>query len=122
MDMAKLQKRINNPQLESAEFQLSMPHYQDTLTLWSSEFDSIRNEFNTTSFAEYTSSILELEYRLENITPRWHPEVARILLYHYEITELWYLKDKRSLKYVTDQLPSWPTLINNDRLMQAVFS
>jgi len=121
IDMLKLQERINNPENESDEFFLSLPHYKDILTIWSGEFNAIRKEFNEMSFADYTAKILELEYRLEHITPRWHPEIARILLYHWEVSELWYLKDKRSLKYVTDQLPDWEELKDDDKLIMALF-
>jgi len=121
IDMLKLQERVDNPKSESREFYLSLPHHEDTLTLWSCEYDAIRKDFNETSFTDYTTKILELEYRLEHITPRWHPEIARVLLYHYESSELWYLKDKRSLKYVVDQLPKWDDLKDDDKLMMALF-
>ena len=121
MDMLRLEERINNPKKESNEFILSLPHYQDTLTIWASEYDIIIKEFNQMSFADYTSKILELEFKLENFTPRRYPEVVRILHYHWEKTEIWYLKDKRSLKYITDTLPAWKDLKDHTKLVQALF-
>lgn len=119
--MLKLQERVNNPENESDEFYLSLPHYKDTLTTWSSEYDVIRKEYNETSFSDYTTKILELEYKLEYVTPRWHPQLARDLLYHWETTELWYLKDKTALKYVAKTLPDWDGLKQDTRLIMSVF-
>lgn len=118
--MLKLQQRVNNPKQEDREFIISEPHYHDILTLWNVEYDSLRKEFNVMSFSDYTTKILELEYRLEHVTSKWEG-IARDLLYHFEKTEIWYLKDKRSLKYVVDQLPPWDEIENNKRLMLYLF-
>jgi len=121
IDMLKLQERVDNPKNETDEFFLSLPHYRDTLAIWSSEFEHIRKEFNNMSFEDYTIKILELEYKLEHITPRRHPQVARVLIYHWQVTEMWYLKDKRSMKYITNALPKWEDIRENEKLMLALF-
>ena len=81
----------------------------------------MREEYNKTSYADYTTQILQLEYRLERITPNWYPEIARILMYHYETTELWIQRDLRSLKLVTETLPSWEGLKQDTGLIISVF-
>jgi len=121
VEMLKLQVKYDHPEKQTPEFQLSLPHIRDTLTKWSGEYDSVREEYNKTSYSDYTTQILELEYRLEKITPNWFPEIARILMYHYETTELWILKDLRSLKYITETLPDWEGLKQDGGLIMSVF-
>jgi len=119
--MLRMQEKIENLESQSREFILTLPHHRDTLTIWSSEFEYIRKEFNSMSFEDLTTKILELEHKMEHQTPHFYPELTRILLYHYQESEVWRLKDMRSLKYVVDQLPRWEELKNDTKLMQALF-
>lgn len=110
VEMLKLQEKYDHPEKQTPESQLSQPHIRDTLVIWSGEYESIREEYNNTSYSDYSTQILELEFMLEKITPNWLPEIARIFMYHYESTELWILKDHRSMKFFTETLPDWEEL------------
>ena len=120
VEMLRLQERINNPEKQTREFILSLPLHQDHMTIWISEFEIIRKEFNELSFAEITTKILELENRLEALAH--YSEFTKVLMYHYLSTEIWVYRDFRSLKYVVDELPAWEDLPKNETLMLALFN